>query len=63
MLSMADLEKALCSSAIAFIKKPPIIINALALLYVYFESAEKIQVERMSSTLFRETSVMAWDLL
>lgn len=29
-----------------------------------FESAEKIQVERMkSSTLFREKSVMAWDLV
>lgn len=41
-----------------------IIISSLALIYVYFESAEKIQVERMKpSTLFRETSVMAWGLV
>lgn len=41
-----------------------IIIYSLALICVYFQSAEKIQVERMkSSTLFTETSVMAWGLV
>lgn len=42
MLSIADLEKALCSSAVTSMKKKQtIIIYSLALIYVYFESAEK----------------------
>lgn len=62
MLSVADLEKALCSSAVTSMTKK--IIHSLALICVSFESAEKIQVKRTkSSTLFRETRVMAWHLL
>lgn len=41
-----------------------IYIYSVTLLYIYFQSAEKIQVERMkSSTLFKETSVMTWGLV
>lgn len=41
-----------------------IIIYSVTLIYIYFQSAEKIQVERMkSSTLFKETSVMTWGLV